>query len=154
MIKEIQEWFKRAVPEPRLESLSVQIGCDIEEQREQISCFEYTTHRHLIRSLIETELSFKECQEAELEEIKDILRVECSLKSFVDAQADKIVTSVGILHMLGIDAHELLERVNDSNFSKFEDGKPVFDENGKIKKGKNYCKPIIGDLVANRKVFF
>jgi hypothetical protein len=34
-----------------------------------------------------------------------------------------------------------LKEVDDSNWSKFEDGKPVFDANGKIKKGRHYQAP-------------
>nr|DAE07514.1 MAG TPA: NTP-PPase-like protein [Podoviridae sp. ctnCN2] len=43
--------------------------------------------------------------------------------------------------MMGYDLHAALEVVNASNWSKFEDGQPVFDEQGKIQKGKNYRAP-------------
>lgn len=43
--------------------------------------------------------------------------------------------------MMGYDPHAALEVVNASNWSKFEDGQPVFDEQGKIQKGKNYRAP-------------
>ena len=34
-----------------------------------------------------------------------------------------------------------MDEVNDSNFSKFEDGQPIFDANRKIIKGSGYRKP-------------
>jgi hypothetical protein len=49
--------------------------------------------------------------------------------------------------MLDMDVLGALEEVNRSNFSKFENGKAVFDENGKITKGKNYSKPNLKPFV-------
>ena len=43
--------------------------------------------------------------------------------------------------MMGFDMVGALDEINKSNWSKFENGKPVFDENGKIKKGAEYFKP-------------
>lgn len=48
-------------------------------------------------------------------------------------------------------AVEVLERcfeeVKDSNLSKLEDGKPVFREDGKVSKGKDYFKPKIKEIL-------
>lgn len=65
----------------------------------------------------------------------------------LDSLADQIVTAVGVAHMMGFDILGALEEVNRSNFSKFEDGKPVFDANGKITKGKDYVKPNLEHFV-------
>ena len=54
------------------------------------------------------------------------------------ALADQVVTAVGVGHTLGIDVPDAAGRVNASNWSKFVDGQPVFDENGKIAKGPSY----------------
>lgn len=43
--------------------------------------------------------------------------------------------------MMGFDMVGALKEVNASNYSKFENGKPVFNEQGKIAKGKDYFKP-------------
>lgn len=52
----------------------------------------------------------------------------------------------------GDKAVELLERcfeeVKDSNLSKLEDGKPVFREDGKVGKGKDYFKPKIKEILS------
>jgi predicted HAD superfamily Cof-like phosphohydrolase len=51
----------------------------------------------------------------------------------------------------GDQAVEILERcfeeVKDSNLSKLEDGKPVFREDGKVSKGKDYFKPKITEIL-------
>ena len=44
--------------------------------------------------------------------------------------------------MLGYDMDAAIDEVDRSNWSKFdEDGKPIFNENGKVMKGPNYTKP-------------
>jgi hypothetical protein len=52
----------------------------------------------------------------------------------------------------GDKAVEILEKcfeeVKDSNLSKLEDGKPVFREDGKVSKGKDYFKPKIKEILA------
>ena len=59
----------------------------------------------------------------------------------MDALCDQLVTICGVGYMLGFDMLGALAEVNRSNFSKFENGKPVFNEQGKIVKGKHYSKP-------------
>lgn len=59
----------------------------------------------------------------------------------LDALADQVVTATGVAYFSQMQWDEALNEVNNSNFSKFEDGKPVLNEHGKIIKGKNYFKP-------------
>ncbi|SSX60346.1 nucleoside triphosphate pyrophosphohydrolase family protein [Actinobacillus lignieresii] len=59
----------------------------------------------------------------------------------LDALCDQIVTAIGVAHMFGMNIQGALQEVANSNDSKFEDGKPVFNEQGKIAKGKHYFKP-------------
>lgn len=67
----------------------------------------------------------------------------------LDDIVDEIVTRVGLAHMMGFDLLGALAEVNRSNFSKFEDGKPVFDENGKITKGKHYTPPNLTNMIGD-----
>ena len=60
---------------------------------------------------------------------------------FLDSLADQVVTSVGVAHCAGMNMTEACKRVNASNWSKFVDGQPVFNEAGKIAKGPDYRKP-------------
>tara|TARA_R110001606_G_C15339455_1_gene646396 strand:- start:228 stop:647 length:420 start_codon:yes stop_codon:yes gene_type:complete len=67
------------------------------------------------------------------------------LKELCDLQYVLSGTAVS----LGLNIEVAFNRVHDSNMSKLgEDGKPVYREDGKIIKGKNYRPPNLGDLVA------
>ena len=59
----------------------------------------------------------------------------------LDALADQIVTATGVGTFLGMNVPGALAEVNRSNYSKFEDGEPVFNENKKVMKGKDYTPP-------------
>ena len=59
----------------------------------------------------------------------------------LDSIADQIVTATGVGTFLGMNVPGALAEVNRSNYSKFEDGEPVFNENKKVMKGKDYTPP-------------
>lgn len=62
-------------------------------------------------------------------------------KEITDALADIVYVAYGTAAKLGIDLDKALERVCDSNDTKYIDGKLVKNENGKIIKGDNYQPP-------------
>lgn len=61
--------------------------------------------------------------------------------ALLDSLADQIVTATGVGTFLGMNVPGALAEVNRSNYSKFEDGEPVFNENMKVMKGKDYTPP-------------
>lgn len=62
-------------------------------------------------------------------------------EKFADAVGDQIVTAVAAGCRNGVNVSAVVEEINKSNWSKFDDnGMPIYDENGKIKKGPNYMK--------------
>jgi predicted HAD superfamily Cof-like phosphohydrolase len=79
---------------------------------------------------------------AALEELSADARVE-----LLDALCDQIVTAVGVAYMMGMDIEGALAEVNRSNWSKFEGGVPVFNEQGKIAKGVEYTPPELSDYI-------
>ena len=92
-------------------------------------------------------MKWEDCLQ-DIEEIATLLKTGQLKITSVDANAvldgitDQQVTAIGIGHMLGMDTTGALAEVDRSNFSKFgKDGQPIFDENGKIKKGPHYVKP-------------
>lgn len=122
----IAEWFARAVPTPALRNQMVQAGCLFEEAAEL------------------AEAIGAECPHIGdlADELKQgVSKFDPTPVPTLDALCDLIVTCVGLAYMMGYDLHAALEVVNASNWSKFEDGQPVFDEQGKIQKGKNYRAP-------------
>ena len=77
----------------------------------------------------------------ELEEFKEALE-ERDLKEVADALTDILYVTYGAGHAFGINLDKCFNEVQDSNMSKLgEDGKPIYHESGKVKKGPNYFKP-------------
>lgn len=67
--------------------------------------------------------------------------------AFLDALADQIVTATGVGTFLGMNVPGALAEVNRSNYSKFEDGEPIFNENKKVMKGKDYTPPDLSKFI-------
>ena len=79
--------------------------------------------------------------EEELEELKDAINKK-DLKETVDALTDILYVVYGAGHAFGVNLDKCFEEVQNSNMSKLgEDGKPLYNENGKVMKGPNYFKP-------------
>ena len=71
---------------------------------------------------------------------------ECRL-AVLDSLADQIVTATGVGVFLGMNVPGALDEVNRSNYSKFENGEPVFNENKKVMKGKGYTPPDLSKFI-------
>lgn len=141
-INKTLSWFKAAVPNPDNKTLSVQIGCHLEEVVEMLDALE-TDNKLILLDAIQA-----------LKDLSDDLKVGDQSVTFVneiemlDSLADQIVTATGVAHMLSMDIVGALDEVNRSNFSKFEDGKPVFLDGGKIGKGKDYVAPDLAPYLS------
>ena len=73
---------------------------------------------------------------------KDILEV-------ADALTDILYVTYGAGHAFGIDLDKCFEEVQNSNMSKLgENGKPIYNESGKVMKGPNYFKPDLSKFVS------
>ncbi len=82
-------------------------------------------------SLINEELN----ELIEAMENKDLLEV-------ADALTDLLYVTYGAGHAFGINLDKCFAEVQNSNMSKLgEDGKPIYNEYGKVMKGPNYFKP-------------
>lgn len=62
-------------------------------------------------------------------------------EKFEDSLLDQLVTGKGLLKMRGADIAESVARVDVANFTKFVDGKPVYQPGGKVGKGPNFWNP-------------
>ena len=77
----------------------------------------------------------------ELEELKVAIENN-DLLEVADALTDILYVTYGAGHAFGIDLDKCFEEVQNSNMSKLgEDGKPIYNESGKVMKGPNYFKP-------------
>ena len=77
----------------------------------------------------------------ELHELTEAMQDE-NLLEVADALTDILYVTYGAGHAFGIDLDKCFEEVQNSNMSKLgEDGKPIYNEAGKVMKGPNYFKP-------------
>ena len=84
----------------------------------------------------------------ELEELKEALDKK-NIKEVADALTDILYVTYGAGHAFGINLDKCFEEVQNSNMSKLgSDGRPIFNDKGKVMKGPNYFKPDLGKIVA------
>ena len=77
----------------------------------------------------------------ELEELKIALEKK-DLLEVADALTDILYVTYGAGHAFGINLDKCFDEVQNSNMSKLdENGKPIYNESGKVMKGPNYFKP-------------
>ena len=138
-LQRTKEWFEIAIPDPTLESACVQIGCHFEEVAEMFEALGMGQHAH---DMHKTASMFKSKGRIAMEVTKKVNKLDLA-----DSMGDQQVTATGVMHMFEIDSIGVLSEINRSNFSKFEDGKPVFNEQGKIPKGKNYTPPQLDKFI-------
>ena len=141
MIHSIKEWFKAAKPNPSTADACVQIGCHYEEVSEMSAVLDDDVDDELVDTAILYKIKHS-AYIGVLEELSADARVE-----LLDALCDQVVTAVGVAYMMGMDIEGALAEVNRSNWSKFEGGVPVFNEQGKIAKGVEYTPPELSDYI-------
>jgi predicted HAD superfamily Cof-like phosphohydrolase len=77
----------------------------------------------------------------ELEELKEAMENK-DLLEVADALTDILYVTYGAGHAFGINLDNCFQEVQNSNMSKLgEDGKPIYNESGKVMKGPKYFKP-------------
>ena len=77
----------------------------------------------------------------ELEELKKAIE-DNDILEVADALTDILYFAYGAGHAFGINLDKCFNEVQESNMSKLgSDGKPIYNESGKVMKGPNYFKP-------------
>ena len=77
----------------------------------------------------------------ELEEFKDAVKNN-DLKEAADALTDILYVTYGAGHAFGLNLDKCFDEVQQSNMSKLgDDGKPIYNDEGKVMKGPKYFKP-------------
>ena len=83
----------------------------------------------------------------ELDELKDALDKK-DLLEVADALTDILYVTYGAGHAFGINLNKCFDEVQNSNMSKLgTDGKPIYNEIGKVMKGPNYFKPNLSKFI-------
>jgi len=84
----------------------------------------------------------------ELDELKEAIDNK-DIKEVADALTDILYVTYGAGHAFGINLDKCFKEVQNSNMSKLgEDGKPIYNDKGKVMKGPNYFKPDLGKFVT------
>jgi len=83
----------------------------------------------------------------ELDELTESIKNK-DLLEVADALTDILYVTYGAGHAFGIDLDKCFDEVQNSNMSKLgEDGKPIYNDSGKVMKGPNYFKPDLSKFV-------
>ena len=84
----------------------------------------------------------------ELDELTEAMKNK-DLLEVADALTDILYVTYGAGHAFGINLDKCFEEVQNSNMSKLdENGKPIYNEHGKVMKGPNYFKPDLSKFVS------
>ena len=142
VIDNIFNWFKKAVPEPNNKNIHTQLGVHFEEVAEMLLALSGDDDQTEV--LLHNAYLANYLLANHLKNSVGALNLDMTTESKVellDALCDQIVTATGVGYMLSMNLPMALEEVNASNYSKFVNGEPIFNENKKIMKGPNYFKP-------------
>jgi predicted HAD superfamily Cof-like phosphohydrolase len=83
----------------------------------------------------------------ELNELEVAMK-ERNLKEIADALTDILYVTYGAGYAYGVNLDKCFQEVQRANMSKLgDDGKPIFNENGKVMKGPNYSEPNLKPFV-------
>ena len=86
--------------------------------------------------------------EEELNEFKEAINNK-NIKEVADALTDILYVTYGAGHSFGLNLDNCFDEVQNSNMSKLGlDGKPIYNDSGKVMKGPNYFKPDLSKFVA------
>jgi hypothetical protein len=142
-------WFEVARPNPTSKQFHTQTGVHFEEVAEMVEEIRPLTPSATVL-LHDAKVALKALA-TYLKQNDGAITVEPeNRKDFLDALCDQIVTSTGVGCHLGFPMVSAMDEVNASNWSKFVDGKPVFDENQKIAKGPAYFKADLAQFLPAR----
>jgi len=84
----------------------------------------------------------------ELSELEEAIEKK-DIKEVADALTDILYVTYGAGHAFGVNLDKCFEEVQNSNMSKLgSDGKPIYNESGKVMKGPDYFKPNLNKFVA------
>ena len=85
--------------------------------------------------------------EEELTELKEAVKKK-DITEVADALTDILYVTYGAGHAYGINLDKCFDEVQNSNMSKLDDnGKPIYNDSGKVMKGPNYFKPDLSKFV-------
>ena len=84
----------------------------------------------------------------ELDEFEEAIKTK-NIKEIADSLTDILYVTYGAGHAFGIDLDKCFDEVQRSNMSKLgADGKPIYNDKGKVMKGPKYFKPNLSKFIS------
>lgn len=144
-------WFREAVPVPQTSNVLSQLGCHFEEVCEMVEAVQGVEASEDAEGLWMFAESLKQgaVNPTVVAGFEHTFLPQIDRRALLDALCDQIVTAIGVAHMMGMDIEGAMAEVNRANWSKFVNGRPVFDARGKIAKGPQYAPPELASFVGD-----
>lgn len=143
-LESILAWGSTAKPNPTTQDEICQLGVHIEEGNEMIDALTRDSGAWKLTALANA------CKQADPQSAEDYI-AEIDHEGMLDALCDQIVTAAISASFLGYDILSALAEVDESNWSKFEDGKPVYKPGTqKIGKGIHYKPPKLKQFLGEK----
>ena len=139
IITQTTRWFELAHADQGHQKRTVQLGVHFEEVGEMLAALKSGDFDTSV--LLDEAQIAMETLAAHLKQNSKTVHINAERVLLLDSLCDQAVTAAGVAYDFGFKFPQALREVNRSNFSKFVNGAPVFDENGKIKKGPDYSPP-------------
>lgn len=139
IITQTTRWFELAHADQGHQKRTVQLGVHFEEVGEMLAALKSGDYGTSV--LLADAQESMEALARHLKQNSKTVHINAERVLLLDSLCDQAVTAAGVAYDFGFKYPQALREVNRSNFSKFVNGAPVFDENGKIKKGPDYTPP-------------
>ena len=147
IIKQTTFWFVVAHADQGHQKRTVQLGVHFEEVAEMLGAL-VSKDNQALALIREAENALVQLSEYLKENSKTTHIYPHSDNLLLDSLCDQAVTLAGVAYDYGYKFPQALREVNRSNFSKFVDGLPVFNETGKVMKGAGYTPPNLDAYIA------
>lgn len=138
----IAEWFHTAKPEPTNQNIIQQMAYHFEEVAEMCQAIHCDYMAEQLKGLKAELLKVAQTKEESDNFISTVDKV-----ALLDALADQQVTAIGVGTLFGFNMKGAFAEVNNSNWTKFINGKPIINEQGKITKGHHYREPNLTNFI-------
>lgn len=147
IIQQTTRWFELAHGDAKVGKRTVQLGVHFEEVSEMLT--ELITKDQKASELInDAEVALDRLAHYLKDNSSSVFVYPTSDAGLLDSLCDQAVTLAGVAYDYGYKFPQALREVNRSNFSKFVDGVPVFNESGKVMKGAGYTPPNLDAYIA------
>ena len=147
IIQQTTRWFEMAHSDAKVGKRTVQLGVHFEEVAEMLGAL-VSKDNQALALIREAENALVQLSEYLKENSKTTHIYPHSDNLLLDSLCDQAVTLAGVAYDYGYKFPQALREVNRSNFSKFVDGLPVFNETGKVMKGAGYTPPNLDAYIA------